>query len=547
MNNMLSLKAACDRTLGWCHGNSMRYVVATIAADAPVAKEEKNRSKSIAIVIDASGSMSGEKLQRAKQAALGVAELMCDADYLTVVSFASDVIVHINKSIMNTKNRLAVGNAINALETRGNTNLSEGWLTAAECIASLAEEKIVSRIILLSDGKANAGVQDPRELARIAAELASRGISTSAVGIGDDYELSILESIAENGGGRLHDAEFASEIVDALLGELSEIAEIAAQKVSLTLNAPPNVKATLVGSSTTKLSAGEISVFIGSIIGSRTRTIIFRIELPAGAIDEQIALKLLLRGTDLSGHVTETGAEVVFTLATGNNNNRQTRDQTVAMKVAQAWQATVVREAAEMNRRGERRQVKHYIEQELRHLGRYVEGLPETELLIQELSLILQKAEHTWDERTRKEMQYNSFRYQKNASDYRKRQTPESWFDRLSRNETKPASPNSNPRIEYCKRPKIKKSWLNQGIFLQIHLKHSKQTFSLPHDDLWAWVRDNKDALNSPSWKIRGEYHWPPKTVPADMLTFLKQHEISTSKNITPAPSVGPTGVKIGY
>ena len=124
MTDNLKLTAAADRPLAWAEGDSVRYVVATIEASAPKKKENQPAPPiHLALVIDASGSMAGEKLASAKAAALGVADRLRDSDRLSIVSFASDVMVHANALNLTGEARVSIRAAIGALDTRGWTSV----------------------------------------------------------------------------------------------------------------------------------------------------------------------------------------------------------------------------------------------------------------------------------------------------------------------------------------------------------------------------------------------------------------------------------------
>jgi Ca-activated chloride channel homolog len=302
MTERLTLSVAADRSFAWAEGDSVRYIVATLDGRRPEsAASEPTPPLNLALVIDVSGSMSGEKFARAKAAALDVANRLRDTDRLSIVSFASETIVHVEATRLAGDVRSAIRAAIEKLETRGNTDLSEGWLTGAECVAKAIEGAGVNRVILLSDGQANAGIVEPEQLAFHASELARRGVTTSCVGIGDGYDSLVLQAIAEHGGGRLHDAELASDIVAMLMGELGEIGSLAAQDVSIALHVPATAKAVFVGSAPTQVATGALSVSVGALVADRPRACVFRVTLPAGKIDETLLFGLTARGTAPAG------------------------------------------------------------------------------------------------------------------------------------------------------------------------------------------------------------------------------------------------------
>jgi Ca-activated chloride channel family protein len=432
MNERLNLTVAIDRALAWAEGDSVRYVVATLAGAASTnAARAPAPAINLALVIDASGSMAGDKLKNAKAAALGVAERLGPADRLSVVSFADDVVVHVEAQSPSGEAMTGIRAAIGALRTRGNTNLSEGWLTGAECVARAARAGAVNRVILLSDGAANAGIIDPAELAVHAAELARRGVATSCVGIGDGYETAVLRAIAESGGGRLHDAEVGSEIVDALMGELGEIGDLVAQDVSISLHVPATARAEFVGSAPTQVGAGFLSVSAGVLLAGRPRSCVFRVTLPAGRLGDALLFGVSARAAAPGGASLDIRpAEASIAFVDGVHNTKQPRDEAASMAVALAWHAEIVRHAAQLNRAGERSQARRFVERELQYFERYCAGLPQAMPLVREITVLKQNVDRQWDERTRKEMEVSAYMRSSNKQDYRPARA--NWSTRLN-------------------------------------------------------------------------------------------------------------------
>jgi Ca-activated chloride channel homolog len=440
----LTLSAGLDRTLAWRRGGSARYVVAEVRAErAPDAGrvEPDPRPLNLALVIDASGSMAGSKLEHARRAALGVIQALGKRDRVSVVSFADDVITHVDGLTMTGPNKRRAAQAVAQLETRGRTNLGDGWLTGAECLARDVDGgsrciSRISRIILLSDGMANVGITSPEELAEHAAELRLRGITTSTVGIGDDYEAPVLQALAEHGGGQMHDAERAEEIVEVLLGELRDSLDLALENVTVTLSVPARVQAVPLGFYPTTTAAGEMRVVLGSLGGGRSRQAIFRLMLPAGEQGEEILLSLQAHA-EAAGAPAPVAAPVqklAVRLVRDRENNTQPRDVERSLAVARLWHASIVRTVARMNRAGDRREARHYLERELRFFQRYGKGLAGGDALTRELVLMLRRIGQEWNERTRKEMELFSFRYAYSAPDHRS-MVRDSWVQRLKRAE----------------------------------------------------------------------------------------------------------------
>jgi Ca-activated chloride channel family protein len=433
----LTLDAAFDRPLFWEQGGSVRYLIARLSAQRADAERQRDRAPlNIALVIDASGSMSGGKLDAAKAAAMGLAERLTERDRLTVVSFASDVRVHLDAVAVTAANLAAIRREIGLLGTRGMTDLSGGWFAGVECAARMAEadSALTPRIIILSDGHANEGITNPAELREHAVELRLRGVLTSCLGIGDDYDEHLLRGIAENGGGRLHDAELTSEISAVLLGELDDIFGTVVEDASIALTIPRGVDIEALGIGTMRLEGDRLVVNLGPVQHGVPRALVLKVVCPplraGGTID--FSLQANGRRTD-NGTMIETDAVLTrLTAAEGSANNHQPRDPALAEIVARQWSASIVATAARLNRDRAFREAEAWLEGQLRHFRRYVEGLESGHAMIREIELLAQRVGQEFSSRMRKEMVLQSSLAMEDRIDRRGAEKA-AWAERLRR------------------------------------------------------------------------------------------------------------------
>ncbi len=422
-NNTLTLTAGIDRTRAWEEGGSVRYLVAELAAEGATTPRTEVPALNLALAIDVSGSMAGDKIDAARRAAKAVADALTERDRLSIIAFDSTAELLLDARPMDRAGRAAAITAIAGLADRGGTNLFDGWLLAAErvAVAMVAAPQASHRVLLLSDGQTNEGVTEREEIARHAGALLERGVVTSALGIGDGYDEELLGGIAEAGGGNLHDAEHAPEIGEVVLGELQAGRAALVERVTLRVTVPANLRAEVVGAWAHAALPGVIEVMVGSLMPEQTKRVVFRLHCPSGTPGTAILLGVSAGGASPGGGdaIDARPVEAELSLARSSENNAQPRDAVRSLAVVQAWQAEALRCAVRMNREGDRRAAKHFLERELRWMEPYARGIPGTETLLAELILVQRRVSEEWDERTRKEVFAASYKSSRSERDLR--------------------------------------------------------------------------------------------------------------------------------
>ena len=127
-------------------------------------------------------------------------------------------------------------NLIEGISIGGTTFLSGAYEAGYKAASQNKSTKNVSRVVLLTDGLANRGETDPEKLAQMAEKILSDGITTSTVGVGNDYDESLLGKMAENGGGGTYFIENPEDAEGVFLEELGYLKSLAATGLEITFN-----------------------------------------------------------------------------------------------------------------------------------------------------------------------------------------------------------------------------------------------------------------------------------------------------------------------
>lgn len=192
------------------------------------AHEQTTRQRTplaLALVIDRSGSMEGQKFKEAKRCALDILNRMDGRDLVTVVVY--DNTVEVTLPLMGVDAaKVILPSKLDQLHPGGTTALHDGWLKGAEILAPLANKDQMCRVILLSDGEANVGIVDPDRISEQVRALANAGVTTTTVGIGLGFNEELMTAIANAGQGNAwygQRVEDLAESFDAEMGFLTTL------------------------------------------------------------------------------------------------------------------------------------------------------------------------------------------------------------------------------------------------------------------------------------------------------------------------------------
>ncbi len=238
----------------------------------------------VAIVLDKSGSMSGEKINKAKEAAIAAISRLSPRDIISVVVYDSTVRVVVPSTKLTDKQ--AVISEIRKIGSGGSTALFAGVSKGATEIRKFLGKDYVNRIILLSDGLANVGPQTPSELGDLGESLMKEGISVTTMGLGLDYNEDLMTQLAEKSTGNHLFIESAQDLVALFNHEFDDVLSVVAQEVVIDIRLASGVRPVRTLNIDSEINGQQVLVKLNQLYSEQEKYALLEVEVPAGKAGE---------------------------------------------------------------------------------------------------------------------------------------------------------------------------------------------------------------------------------------------------------------------
>ena len=302
--------------------------------------ESRSPPIALALVIDTSSSMTGNKLENAKKAARSLAARLGDDGWIEVISFDRTAATH-------------PINAIDSLVASGNTCISCGLRAGYRALAR-APSTHLRRLVLMSDGDANRGILDAGGLGLTATRGRALGVTTTVVGIGRGYNVELTEAIAGHGAGSFYFAYNSDALEGIVDRELELVTNTVARDVELEIETTTSAR--LAGELEAPGALGwgtEVIVPLGLLRSGETRRVRIPLAIAPGTESVDV-VRVWLSYRDETGERRRVALRGAVTRSDSRSALRAGFDREAAVHVARMGTTPIVVEAMDLYRLGHR-------------------------------------------------------------------------------------------------------------------------------------------------------------------------------------------------
>eukprot|EP01080_Neovahlkampfia_damariscottae_P011042 gene11042-3748_t len=263
------------------------YFVTNITAPKFQHDDSHKRSPiDLICVIDKSGSMYGTKIELVKTSLLFVVQQLKSDDRLGIITFDAKVNVDFSLSEMDKQGKENAIKAIEKIKSGSTTNLSGGLFEALDILESRKESSDVSSILLFTDGLANKGMIESKEIVEGMENYLKKFIKPVSIftfGFGEEHDPNMLRDISGCSNGLYYYVKSEDEIPGSFADALGGLLSVVAQNIKISIKTRGTTKILeSLSSYKTKLGLDgkHCEIVLDDLYSEEQRDLVFIVRIP---------------------------------------------------------------------------------------------------------------------------------------------------------------------------------------------------------------------------------------------------------------------------
>jgi Ca-activated chloride channel family protein len=168
-----------------------------MVSPSPVFESSKTAEKTVTFVVDTSGSMQGEPMERLRQAVSHGLSTLGPRDHFSIIRFSSDV-ERWRPGFLpaNDDNIRAAQSFVGQMEAAGGTAIGEALVEATS-----ASAPSIHYVVFVTDGRPTVGETNVEAIVKATSAANERQARIFCFGVGDDLNAHLLDKLAGGNGG----------------------------------------------------------------------------------------------------------------------------------------------------------------------------------------------------------------------------------------------------------------------------------------------------------------------------------------------------------
>ncbi len=262
---------------------------------------QPRRATDLVIVLDRSGSMSGEKMQQAKASVRELVAQLDARDRFSLVSYSSDARVDFPLGTVDGVGRRRFSDRLASVATGGGTNMSSGLDQAFALIGGDRNAERVPHLILISDGLANEGDATPEGLKARARRAAQGEFMMSTVGVGNDFNEYLMTALADEGTGNYYYVKRANELGEVFAREFDAARTTIATGLAVRVDPSSGVQVVDAAGYPLERSGDSVLFRPGSLFAGQERRVWLTLRVPNRELGQYDIGRFELSYSDAAG------------------------------------------------------------------------------------------------------------------------------------------------------------------------------------------------------------------------------------------------------